>query len=617
MPRLRKQIPGLHGRRDAVVATIALHQSLRVPGLRHRIARHVHDAAGAKGAQLLQKIGRAALAGRIDNDRGGVAVLMQAAVVKHGFGHGGAELAVGNVVGDGVGRGLPNGLVVDFDANDRVKVGGGRQSKQSRAAVAVDEVGHVGWTVIAEVHHRSRRVLDHLVHQEWQDVIVVLKKVPGLVGKVQAPDRGRQVFLVVGGDDDGTIAVAAVVVAAPAQIVLPKEQRGALATLPRFRQQLGAHLLVAGVDLRCGNRAGRHVHKLSTRLALKANLLNHFLLVVATVRGCGSTPSAPFGSVEVRRQLAPVSRNVFRAGARGHLHDVVLVVVPPLQQSVLLQRLPHHVRLPRPLPWQRPVLELTAAAVGRQGTDRLDAIGTWFQNRQPIGLAVIGKVAKDADPDALTGNDVWDEDDPFMVIVVVFVVAVVAIVCCVCLLLLLVWQCHARHAPTAVRELLNGDFQFLVVRKGKVDKLGGCGRRCFLHFWCLQCLQWLVGCKKSRRRMAAVGRRCRGGRAAVCCCCWNIAAAVKRWRGDQEGRRQVLGSSPLSLSKRRRKGSSIFVAPATTIRRTPSFAARGGRETSSFDGSFCCCYCCFYPASALDDEQEGAETSPPPWCPYK
>ena len=132
---------------------------------------------------------------------------------------------------------------------------------------------------------------------------------------------------------------------------------------------------------------------------------------------------------------------------------MVVIVV----EVVLLQGLCDKGRLPATLSINGHVLELAASTSFGYGTNRCHSIRAGLENLDQIGLRVGGIVAKDAEADRLTGNDVGDHDDPL------FVVAVL--------------ERNSSDAPPSVGERLNLGFEFVVVVEGVTDELFGDGCR--------------------------------------------------------------------------------------------------------------------------------------------
>ena len=96
MTSVREEVEGLHFEQ----AVAAFRKLLQVANLRRGIAGHIDDARGVKGDELLEKLRRAALAWRVDDDRG--FVFWKIDFTKDRFGRRGHEGGIADAIGSRV-----------------------------------------------------------------------------------------------------------------------------------------------------------------------------------------------------------------------------------------------------------------------------------------------------------------------------------------------------------------------------------------------------------------------------------------------------------------------------------------------------------------------------------
>jgi hypothetical protein len=104
-------------------------------------------------------------------------------------------LTILNLIQLGVDGSLFDRLLIEFNANTHVEFRRRTQGKQAQSTIAINQMGwnlsSGGW---------FRRGLHYCIDHEWQDVVVVLKKVSSQVLKGQALGRRRHVLIVIGDD---------------------------------------------------------------------------------------------------------------------------------------------------------------------------------------------------------------------------------------------------------------------------------------------------------------------------------------------------------------------------------------------------------------------------------
>jgi len=159
---LREEVEGLH-----LLDLIAVgEEGLEIADLGGGVAGDVDHAFGGEGKELVEKLGAATFAGRVDDD--GCFVGGKLDFGKDVFGRGGVDDDVLEFVLAGVLSGPVGGGFRDLDAGHFFEAVREAESEQSGTAVGIDEVGAI---------HPG--LLRDMVREGGEDVGVVLEKVSG------------------------------------------------------------------------------------------------------------------------------------------------------------------------------------------------------------------------------------------------------------------------------------------------------------------------------------------------------------------------------------------------------------------------------------------------------